>query len=184
MKIVCAIDIETTGLDQTAGARMVEFGAILYDLETERQLGKYIQRINPQKPIEPKAQAVHGISFEDVANCPTLEFVAPQIIKVMNAASLFVAHNGKGFDIPFIRGELLRIGTYANEKPLVDTMLDGRWATCSGKFPNLGELCFATGTLYDTTQAHGAQYDIEVMMASFFVGYKKGFFKLPEEEYV
>jgi DNA polymerase-3 subunit epsilon len=182
MTIACAIDLETTGLKQSEGHRIIEFGAILYELETKRLLGKYIQRINPQRPIDTKAQAVHGISFEDVANMPTLEEVAPKIIKVMNAADFFIAHNGEGFDIPFIRNELLRIGLNVDQKPLVDTMLSGRWATGMGKSPNLGELCFATGVPYDTSLAHGAEYDIKVMADAFFVGYDKGFFNYKQYE--
>jgi DNA polymerase-3 subunit epsilon len=181
MQIVVGIDIETTGLKQTDGHRMVEFGAILYDLDTKKFLGKYVQRINPQRPIDPKAQAVHGISFEDVANMPTLEEVAPMIVRVLNSGNLHVAHNGKDFDMPFIRNELIRIGVDLEHRPLVDTMRQGKWATAMGKNPNLGELCFATGTNYDTSLAHGAEYDIEVMMQSFFVGHDKGFFKIEGE---
>jgi DNA polymerase-3 subunit epsilon len=180
MTVFVGIDIETTGLKQQDGHRIIEFGAVLYDLESKRMLGKYIQRINPQRPIDPKAQAVHGISFEDVANMPTLEEVAPMIIKVMNAGQFHVAHNGEGFDLPFIRNELLRIGFDLEIRPLVDTMLQARWATCSGKSPNLGELCFATGVDYDASLAHGAEYDIQVMTESFFIGYEKGFFKVTQ----
>lgn len=182
--IAIGIDIETTGLKQEEGHRIVEFGAIIYDYETKKQLGKFVQRINPQRPIDPKAQAVHGISFDDVANMPTLEEVAPRIVQVLNAGDFHVAHNGEGFDLPFIRNELLRIGLYADQRPLVDTMLQARWATAMGKSPNLGELCFACGVDYDTKLAHGAEYDITCMMQSFFVGNSKGFFKVELEEYV
>ena len=184
MNIVVGIDIETTGLFQNQGHRMVEFGAILYDLDTKKVLGKYVQRINPQRPIDPKAQAVHGISFEDVANMPTLEEVAPMIVRVLNGGNLHVAHNGKDFDMPFIRNELIRIGVDLEHRPLVDTMRQGKWATAMGKNPNLGELCFATGTNYDTSLAHGAEYDISCMMGCFFVGYDKGFFKLENQSTV
>lgn len=181
MNVVAGIDIETTGLKQAEGHRMVEFGVLLYDLDTQKFLGKYVQRLNPQRPIDPKAQAVHGISFEDVANMPTLEEVAPKIIKVLNTAGVHVAHNGKEFDMPFIRNELIRIGYDLEIRPLVDTMMQARWATAIGKNPNLGELCFACGVDYDPSKAHGAEYDIQVMMDSFFVGYQKGFFKIEKE---
>ena len=175
MTVFAGIDIETTGLKQSEGHRIVEFGVVLYDLETKRRMGKYVQRINPQRPIDPKAQAVHGISFEDVANMPILEDVAPMIVKVLNAAKFHVAHNGESFDMPFIRNELIRIGFDLESKPLVDTMLNFRWATHNGKNPNLGELCFACGVEYDEAKAHGAEYDINVMVESFFVANDKGF---------
>lgn len=175
MIIVDGIDIETTGLKQSEGHRMIEFGVMMYDLETKKFLGKYIQRINPQRPIDPKAQAVHGISFEDVANMPTLEEVAPMIVRVLNMGAMHVAHNGKDFDMPFIRNELIRIGVDLEHRPLIDTMRSFRWATSAGKNPNLKELCFACGVEYDEDKAHGAEYDISVMMESFFVAYDKGF---------
>lgn len=182
MTIVVGIDIETTGIKQEDGHRMVEFGAVIYDLDSQKKLGKFIQRINPQRPIDPKAQAVHGISFESLSKMPTLEDIGPKIVKVLNIADFFVAHNGEGFDIPFIRNELFRVGLNVNQKPLVDTMLQGRWACAMGKSPRLSELCFACAVDYDSEQAHGAEYDISVMMKAFFIGHEKGFFKIKSEE--
>lgn len=182
MTIVAGIDIETTGLEQSQGHRMVEFGVVLYELETGRKLGKYVKRINPQRPIDPKAQAVHGITFDMVANEPLLEEIAPQIVKVLNSAEVHVAHNGEHFDFPFIRNELNRIGYSLEPKKQVDTLKQARWATPMGKSPNLGELCFACDVEYDTAKAHGAEYDIEVLMQCFFVAYKKGFFKIEEQQ--
>ena len=176
--IVAGIDIETTGLSQPDGHRIVEFAALLYDLETERKLGQYVQRINPQRPIDPAAQAVHHISFDDVAHCPVWDEVAPKISKLLAKCDVLVAHNGQGFDVPFITNELTRVGALVTAKPLVDTMLQARWATPNGKYPNLGELCFACDVPYDTTKAHGAEYDVEVMMQSFFKAYKGGFYDL------
>ncbi|MPS48502.1 3'-5' exonuclease [Methylobacillus sp.] len=178
--IFAGIDLETTGLSQTDGHRIVEFGALLYQFKdgVVTYIGKLIERINPQRPIDPKAQAVHGISFEDVANCPIIDELAPKIARVLNKADVHIAHNGESFDMPFLHGEMLRLGIVLDRKPLVDTMVQGRWATPMGKYPNLGELCFACGVDYDPSKAHGAEYDIQVMMDSFFVGLKKGFFKV------
>lgn len=177
--IVTGLDIETTGLDQAKGHRIIEVAAILYDLDTERELGRWVQRINPQRSIDPGAQAVHGISFEDVAASPVWSDVAPKLAKVMDRSDLIVAHNGEGFDLPFIGAEFLRIGIALPNVKCFDTMLEGRWATPMGKLPNLGELCFACGVDYDPAQAHAADYDVEVMMASFFRARRKGFFALP-----
>lgn len=181
--IIGGLDIETTGLEQEKGHRIVEFALLLflYDevAKTHSFKGKYVQRINPQRAIDPDAFAVHGISFEDVAMCPTIEEVAPKIVKVMNACNVTVAHNGDGFDLPFIAGELLRIGSPLPNVQSVDTMLQGRWATPLGKLPNLGEFCFATGINYDREKAHAAEYDVQVMMQGFFVALHEGFIKLP-----
>jgi DNA polymerase-3 subunit epsilon len=176
MTIIVGLDLETTGLDQSAGHRIVEVAATLHELETEKFLGKYVQRINPQRPIDPDAQRVHGITFEMLAHEPTWEAVAPNVHRVLSAAKYMAGHNIIGFDWPFLSGEFKRIGMAVPELTLVDTMTEARWATPLGKFPNLGELCFATGTPYDPTQAHGAEYDIRVNMEAYFAARRMGFF--------
>lgn len=184
MITIGGIDIETTGLEQEKGHRIIEFAALLYQYDeasgavTPR--GKFVQRINPQRSIDPGAQAVHGICFEELTGSPTWDEVAHRVSKVMSACDLIVAHNGFGFDLPFIAAELLRVGAPIPTTPGVDTMLQGRWATPMGKLPNLGEFCFATGIEYDKAKAHAAEYDVSVMMEGFFVALKKGFITLPE----
>ena len=175
---VLGIDIETTGLEQEKGHRIIEIAACLYDLDTEKLVGKYTQRINPKRAIDPAAQAVHGISFSELSDCPTWEEVAPKVLKLMSVSDVIVAHNGIGFDLPFIAGELVRAGLSIPSVKVLDTMISGRWATPLGKFPKLQELCFACDVDYDEVKAHGALYDVQVMMESFFVGFKKGFFEL------
>lgn len=177
MSLICGFDLETTGLLEPEH-RIIEIAAILYDSVTEEPRFKWIQRVNPQRPIDPKAQAVHHIAFEDVAHCPTFEEVAEKLVKVLKKSSIVVAHNGAGFDLPFVVKELQRVGQpVPSHFELVDTMLDGRWATPLGKYPNLGELCFACRVPYDPTLAHGAEYDVDVMMKSYFHARRKGFYK-------
>lgn len=177
------LDIETTGLDQEKGHRIIEFAILFrqYDEATGVAIpkGKFVQRINPQRSIDPAAHAVHHISYEDVAMCPTWEEVAPRVVRLMSACDIVVAHNGNGFDLPFIAAELLRVGQPIPDIQAVDTMVQGRWATPMGKLPNLGEFCFATGVDYDKEKAHAAEYDVNVMLDGFFVALRKGFIKLP-----
>jgi DNA polymerase-3 subunit epsilon len=176
MTIISGVDIETTGLDQTAGHRIIEVGALLFELESAKFLGKYVQRINPQRPIDPAAQAVHGITFDMLAHEPTWEQVAPNVHRVLTAARFMAGHNVRGFDWPFLAGEFQRIGMSVPEIELIDTMEEGRWATPLGKLPNLGELCFACGIDYDPSKAHGAEYDIDVNMKAYFAARAQGFF--------
>lgn len=177
MKIITGIDIETTGLEQAKGHRIIEVAACMYDADTEKCIAQFVKRINPERSIDPGAQAVHGISFTDLVNCPKWEEVAPILAKLMSKSALIVAHNGEGFDLPFIGNELIRIGIAVPNVPVFDTMVHGRWATAMGKLPSLGELCFATGVEYDPSKAHGAEYDVQVMMGAYFEGARKGFFK-------
>lgn len=176
MPIIVGVDIETTGLDQSAGHRIIEVGTLLYDLDSARLLGKYVQRINPMRPIDPDAQRVHGITFDMLAHEPTWEQVAPNVQKILSKAQFMVGHNVRGFDWPFIEGELRRVGLAVPQIELIDTMEEARWATPLGKLPNLQELCFACGVEYDPEQAHGAEYDISVNMKAYFAARAMGFF--------
>lgn len=175
--LALGFDLETTGLDQAAGHRIIEVALVFRDLSTWVEKGRWVRRVNPERPIDPKAQAVHGITFDMVSACPTWDVIGPQVSLLMNKADLVIAHNGAGFDMPFVNGELARIGQPVCNKPVLDTMLEGRWATPLGKFPNLGELCFATGVPYDPASAHSASYDVDVMMQCVERARKKGFFQ-------
>ena len=46
-------------------------------------------------------------------------------------------------------------------------MAESRWATPDGKWPKLGELCFACGVNYNADEAHAAEYDVNKMMECF-----------------
>lgn len=176
------IDIETTGLDQASGHRIIELAILLYDVESKSLRSKFVQRFNPLRSIEAKAQEVHKITREELLKEPIFDAIAPKVSKVLemtkSAGGFVVAHNGVGFDMPFIRAELKRVGQSCVDIPVVDTMLQARWATPYGKLPNLGELCFACDVEYDPEKAHASEYDADRMMQSFFHAYSLGFFKI------
>lgn len=177
MGLVAGFDLETTGLSQPDGHRIIEVAFKLYDSVTHEAKGMMIQRINPERSIDAKAQRVHGIAFEDLVLMPKWDAVAPKLNKLFSAVDGVVAHNGIGFDMPFIRGEMMRVGLIMPNVFVIDTMLDARWATPHGKSPNLGELCYALDVDYDPAKAHSAEYDVDVMMACYFEGLKQGFFQ-------
>lgn len=182
--LAAGLDIETTGLDQTEGHRIIEIGLAVYDVNTAKRVGQYLTRVNPQRGIDPKAQEVHGISFEELAHEPVWEEVAPKVSAILARCNYAVAHNGEGFDMPFVAGELQRVGQPVPHLGLVDTMLQARWATADGALPNLSALCFACGVPYDPSKAHSAMYDVDVMMACFFSQLSRGFFTLPAHPWV
>ena len=163
--IIAGLDIETTGL-LTPDHRIIEIYLGLW--KDEKRIWQYEQRIDPERGISADSQRVHGISINDLFGQPKWKAVAPVVQKILSRADLLVAHNGNEFDLPFIAKELKRVGLEMPEKPSVDTMLDGVWATSDGKKPRLGELAFACGI------------DVEVMMKCFFKALKWGFYKLPD----
>lgn len=174
--IAAGIDTETTGL-LASDHRIIEIHIALW--RNGSKFWEYDQRIDPQRAISVEAQRVHGITSADLIGKPTWDVVGPQVYKVLTKADYYVWHNGNEFDGPFIDMELQRIGLALPVKPSVDTMLNGVWATPDGKKPRLGELCFACGTPYDESLAHGADYDVDVMMQSYLRGCAWGFFKEP-----
>jgi DNA polymerase-3 subunit epsilon len=99
-------DIESTGLN-VAKDRIVEISALKVLPNGDQELKT--RRINPTIPITPEAQKVHGISNEDVADCPTFKEVAKSMAQWM-AGCDFAGYNAIRFDIPLLAEELLRAG--------------------------------------------------------------------------
>lgn len=178
MKII-GLDLETTGLDQQKGHRIIEVAMLSYDLATKKKIDSYITRIDPERAIDADAQAVHGISYGELVGSPKWADVAEEIAKRMSEGYVLVAHN-MGFDGPFIAAELLRAGVTPPDVFSFCTKENARWACPDGKYPKLSELCWSLGVEYDQEKAHGAEYDVEVMMDCFFKAYERGFFKLPK----
>lgn len=177
--LIAGTDLETTGLE-IGDHRIIEAYVGLWDTDTRKLVKQTNLRINPQRSIMPAAQAVHKISIQDLQGCPVWDrSIAGMVRNAIEEADVMVAHNGDGFDLPFLNYEFKRVGVPALEVPSVDTMLLGRWATPQGKVPNLGELCFACGVEYDPSKAHAAEYDVDRMMQCVFNGLEWGFFALP-----
>lgn len=184
IRVAAGFDIETTGLKAEDGHRTIEIALQLWDVVAKEQKFSWRRRINPMRSISADAQRVHGITLSELAAEPEFVAVAPLLVKLMDRCEFIVAHNGIGFDLPFINCELKMNGQATIAKPVFDTMLHGRWATAMGKVPNLGELCFACDVPYDTSLAHAADYDVDVMMKSFFRAVEWGFFDLAKLEVV
>lgn len=181
MTIYCGLDIETTGLE-TGDHRIIEVYLGLWRSEGP-PIFEYNQRIDPQRAVPLESQRIHGLTNADLAGKPTWSAVAPTIQKVLNKADVYVAHNGEHFDLPFLEYELRRVGLKLPQRPIIDTMRQGVWATPDGKSPSLAELCFACGVDYDPAQAHAAHYDVrDTMMPAFFKALSWGFIEVPRVE--
>lgn len=172
--------METSGLNQSEGHRIIEVAAIQVEIVGDKLVprAKFVQRINPQRSIDPDAQAVHGIDISELTGMPTWDVVAPTLMPMLSSSQILIAHN-LDFDGPFLGGELLRIGITPPTCQTFCTMANARWATATGKFPKLQELCFAVGIPYDEALAHGALYDVTVMLQALKRGLQRGFYTLP-----
>lgn len=99
-------DIESTGLN-VATDRIVELSAVKIMPNGDQEVKT--RRLNPTIPISPEAQAIHGISNEDVANCPTFKEVAKSLANWMSGCD-FAGYNSTKFDIPMLAEEFIRAG--------------------------------------------------------------------------
>jgi DNA polymerase III, epsilon subunit and related 3''-5'' exonucleases len=99
-------DIESTGLD-VASDRIVELSIVKVMPDGSRIVKT--RRINPTIPISPEAQAVHGISDDDVKDCPTFKQIAKSLAQMMEGCDI-AGYNSLKFDIPMLAEEFLRAG--------------------------------------------------------------------------
>jgi len=99
-------DIESTGLN-VASDRIVEISALKVLPNGDQEIKT--RRINPTIPMSPEAQKIHGISNEDVADCPTFKEIAKSLANWMSGCD-FAGYNAIKFDIPLLAEEFLRAG--------------------------------------------------------------------------
>jgi DNA polymerase-3 subunit epsilon len=169
--------LETTGIGE--GHRIIEIAIVTICTDTWKVQGRLHTLVDPMRSIDAKAQAVHGIAYDQLVGAPVWEAVANAVRNVLLRADVIVAHNAD-FDLPFIAGELARVGLTPPDIPSFCTMESGRWATFDGKSPRLEELCWTLDVPYDRKKAHGALYDVVVTLACLRRGMEKGFYQLPQ----
>lgn len=112
-------DTETTGLKPDK-ERIIELA--FYDPVKNLEKSWFI---NPQMPIPAQATAVHNITDEMVKDAPTFPIVAKEMVEFLEGDVALVAHNGIGFDKPFIEAEFKRAEVELPEYIYVDTL---HWA--------------------------------------------------------
>jgi DNA polymerase-3 subunit epsilon len=180
--LIGGTDLETTGFLEPEH-RIIEACLSTYLYDPVKRIGTLRDtntwRIDPKRPIDAKARAVHGITETDLIGKPTFDIVAPDFSARLNECDVVVAHNGLTFDFPFIIQELERVRVELPDFIPFDTMVHGRWSTPLGKAPNLEELCFSSGVTYDHIKAHAADYDVDCMMQCFFFGLRRGVYTVP-----
>lgn len=130
-------DIESTGLN-IATDRIVEISAVKVMPNGDEHVKT--RRLNPTIPISPEAQAIHGISNEDVKDCPTFKEIAKSLAQWMTGCDI-AGYNSIKFDIPLLAEEFLRAGVDFDfrKRHLVDVQnifhkLEQRTLTAAYKF--------------------------------------------------
>ena len=111
-------DLETTGINIVKD-RIVEISFVkVYPNGKEESKTR---RINPEMPIPPESTAIHGITDEDVKDCPTFKEIAKSLAAQIEGCDL-AGYNSNRFDIPLLAEEFLRAGVDIdlNKRKFVD----------------------------------------------------------------
>ena len=105
-KPIVFFDLEATGLN-ISKEKIIEIAII--KINPDQTESTFVEKINPGFPIPPESTEIHGITDEDVKDCPTFEKFATAIIEFIGDADL-AGYNSNRFDIPFLLEELLNAG--------------------------------------------------------------------------
>jgi DNA polymerase III subunit epsilon len=160
-KRIVVLDTETTGLEAAAGHRIIEIGCV--ELIERRPTGRTLHEyFDPERDIDAGAQAVHGISVEDLAGKPKFAERADQIVAFLRDAEI-VIHNA-AFDVGFLNAEFARVGvaqvhTFAQ---ITDSLMLAR-AQFPAKKNSLDALCERLGIDNSGRTFHGALLDAQLL---------------------
>ncbi|MEN8196084.1 MAG: DNA polymerase III subunit epsilon, partial [Pseudomonadota bacterium] len=150
------LDTETTGLDPSAGHRIVEIGCLelANKVPTGREFHSYL---DPERDMPTSAFEIHGLSAEFLSGQPTFKAVAEDFLRFIRTDKLII-HNAE-FDLRFLNAEIARV----EREPIdhgraIDTLLIARQ-----KFPgaqaSLDALCKRFGVDTTARVKHGALVD-------------------------
>jgi len=156
------LDTETTGLEFRLGHRIIEIGCVelVGRKLTQRRFHHYI---NPQRPIDAGAQAVHGLTSEFLQDKPKFAEIAAEFQDFVRGAEL-VIHNA-AFDLGFLNNELELLGQESLSLvcgEVTDTLRLARELR-PGRKNSLDALCTEYAIDNSGRQLHGALLDAELL---------------------
>lgn len=158
------LDVETTGLDASAGHRIIEIGAV--ELMNRRPSGQKFHRyLNPERDIDAGALAVHGIDQSQLLQAPKFAEVATELLAFIEGAELII-HNAP-FDVGFLDAELARLAgaarTVAGLCQVLDTLALAR-RLHPGQRNSLDALCKRYSVDNSRRDLHGALLDAGILV--------------------
>lgn len=154
------LDTETTGLNPADGDRLVELGCI--EIFNHMPTGNHFHRyFNPERPMDERAFAVHGLSDAFLADKPLFAQEAQAFLEFIGDAEL-VIHNAS-FDMAFLNWELRLAGLPIIEpKRAIDT-LDMARKKFPGAQNSLDALCRRFNIDNSKRDKHGALLDATLL---------------------
>ncbi len=157
------LDTETTGLSTSQGHRIIEIGCV--ELVNRRITGRDFHRyLNPDRDIDQGAEAVHGISIEDLATAPRFHEIVDELLEFVRGAEL-VIHNAE-FDVGFLEHELELMEhpqpKIARHATVLDTLTLAR-EMHPGQRNSLDALCKRYEVDASNRDLHGALIDADLL---------------------
>jgi DNA polymerase-3 subunit epsilon len=160
------LDTETTGLEVEQQHRVIEIGCV--ELLNRRLTGRRFHRyLNPERDIDQGAQAVHGLSREQLSKEPTFAQIHAEFLEFVRGAEL-VIHNAP-FDVAFLDAEFGRLGAavaapvrVAELCRVLDTLALARQMH-PGQRNSLDALCKRYSVDNSHREHHGALLDARIL---------------------
>lgn len=155
------LDTETTGLEVEKGHRVIEIGCVelVNRRRSQRTFHHYLQ---PDRPIDPGAIEVHGITNEMLKGKPRFADIAAEFLDFIRDAEL-VIHNAE-FDMGFLRAELRALGRDDLDRicQVIDTLPMARQLH-PGQRNSLDALCRRYSIDNSGRDFHGALLDAQLL---------------------
>ena len=157
------LDTETTGLEVAAGHRIIEVGVV--ELVNRRPTGRSFHRyLNPERPVDAGAQAVHGLTDSFLAGQPRFATIADELLGFLAGDELLI-HNA-AFDVGFLDAEFARLpeppAPLASRCRVVDTLAIARQRH-PGQRNTLDALCKRYMVDNSGRDLHGALLDARLL---------------------
>lgn len=173
------LDIETTGLDPSKGAKIVEIAMLKIK---DGQEYKFETLVNPECEIPAESSKIHLIYDNMVAASPNFKDITKDILNFIGDSTV-VCHNAM-FDLTFVHKEFFESGIELKNIFYIDTL---KLARSYFNFESnvLGNIAAAVGV--DVNIKHRAMADVLTMYSVskylFKNMYRKGVDTIQAEEY-
>ena len=158
------LDTETTGLEASAGHRIIEIGCV--EILNRRPTGQKFHRyLNPEREIDAGALAVHGIDSARLQQAPKFAEIVDELLAFISGAELII-HNAP-FDVGFLDAEFARLSgdirTVAATCKVLDTLALAR-SLHPGQRNSLDALCKRYSVDNTKRELHGALLDAGILV--------------------
>lgn len=157
------LDTETTGLEPSAGHRIIEIGCV--ELLDRRLTGNnFHQYLQPDREIDQGAIKVHGITNEVLIDKPRFAEVAESLLAYLKGAELII-HNAS-FDMGFLNHEFGRLerdfGRIEDQCQVTDSLMLAK-KKHPGQRNSLDALCKRYEVDNSKREYHGALLDARIL---------------------